>query len=178
MLKDKISINKILENLEGVLQLEPNDMETPDVIIRNAIRSLERSHNCTLDKDVYTVQAENALTAGSLDGFLRDVTRCLEELALYNNLSMVHGNVPFNLADVNYLGVGKPTLVVSLQYLLNDKSYRKMRSSVMKPIKHSLAQVTMCQIKRLFYIMLMFDELGIYEGASIVAQLLYIGGAA
>lgn len=177
MLKDKVSLLKILENFEGVLQLEPNDKDSVDTTINNSIKALERAYGCSLDKSIYVVQAENSLIAGGLDTFLNNITKCLQELTCYTSIHIVHGEVPFSLADVNYLGFEKAALSNALHHLLRYDLYVAWREKTLPPISSSLSYVSMCAIKRLFCIMLMLDRLGIYEGSSIVVQLLFLGRA-
>lgn len=174
MISDMISLPSILINFEQVLKIEYNEMST-EKIIRSAKAKLENTFSVRFDKSVYDLQAENRLVADTLNMFLEQVVDALRNLSLYIDTCMFNGNVPINLADVNYLGFADAPLRTSLRYLQSTKTYVQ-RDAIITPLRSAVSNIEPCDIKRLFLIMFMLDELGIYEGAAVVAQLLYLGG--
>ena len=89
MLDNTISLNNILVSLEGVLKLEASGELKVDEILNSAVSRLENAYNCTFDRDVWALQAENQLTADNINRLLKDVKQCLEQLSLYI-LSLIH----------------------------------------------------------------------------------------
>lgn len=177
MLDNTVSLNSILVSLEGVLKLEASGELKVDEILDSAIARLENAYNnCSFDRDVWTLQAENQLTADHINHLLKDIKQCLEQLSLYINLKLYHKNPNVALSDVNYLGYAKTQLMSCLKYLQDADLSRQYRSTIIPPLHNTLNNISMCTVKRLFIVMLMLDRLGIDEGVSIVAQLLYIGG--
>ena len=63
-----------------------------------------------------------------------------------------------------------------LKYCQDKKLFKQHKENIIQPLSNTLNNISMCTIKRLFIILLMFSELGIDEGVSIIAQLLYLGG--
>lgn len=176
MLDNIISFNKILVSLESTLKIEATGEQRAEEIIDAAIDRLSNTYSCTFDRDVYTLQAENQLQAEKINLLLKDVQQCLAELSLYINLKLYHKNLAFTLADVNYLGYSKNQLNTALKYLQDETLAAQYHAETIKPFYNTLNSISMCSIKRLFLVMLMLDRLGINEGVSIVAQLLYLGG--
>lgn len=175
MIKD-LSINNTLLSLEGVLHLDYGQDTTVEEVLNKAKADLENSYGVILDKSVYEIQAENQLSAQNIDHFLRDLTAALQQTSLYIIMGMYQKNIPFSLADVNYLGYARDNLITALKYLMDKDLYVKERYDIMTPIVTALDNVTLNYVKRLFIIMLMIDRLGVYEGASVIAHLLYLGG--
>lgn len=174
MISDIISLTSILINFEQVLKIEYSEMST-ERIIRSAKSKLENTFQVTFNKSVYELQAENRLVADTLNMFLEQVTDALRSLSLYVDNCMFHNNVPINLADVNYLGFDATSLKVGLRYMQSEKTYSQ-RENIITPLRAAVSNIEPCDIKRLFVIFFMLDELGISEGAAIVARLLYLGG--
>lgn len=176
MFDAECSLNNILVSLESVLKLEIGPEMTVQNIVDTAIRNLENTNNFTLTSDLYTVQAENALSDDKISMLLRDMEAGLERLSFFVQLKLYHKNVPFTLADVNYLGYAKSKLLTALKYLQDIDEARARHAEIVRPLYNTLDNISMCTVKRLFIIMLTFDRLGVIEGTAIVAQLLYMGG--
>ena len=88
---------------------------------------------------------------------------------------MFHRNIGISLADVNYVGFAKATLLQSLKYLQDIDCYQK-REAIIRPLTTALTNVEMCTIKRLFTILLVLERIGVSEGVCVIAQYLYLGG--
>lgn len=176
MFDDGLSVQKVLISLEGVLQLEAVNESTVSEVIDAAVNRLENKFNITLDRDIYTLQRQNQLTADNIDVFLRDLIASISSLSLYNQLKLYHKNISFTLADVNYLGYSREQLLTALRYMQDKTEFKKHRDTIINPLYETLNNIPICSTKRLFIILLMLDRLGVTEGVAIVAQLLYLGG--
>lgn len=174
MISDYISLSSILINFEQVLKIEYSEMST-ERIIRNAKSKLENSFQVTFNKSVYELQAENRLVADTLNIFLEQVIDALKGLSLYVDNCMFNSSVPIDLADVNYLGFDGNSIRVALRYLQSSKTYAQ-KNDIIIPLRAAVSNIEPCDIKRLFIILFMLDDLGIGEGAAVVAKLLYLGG--
>lgn len=174
MLFDSISIDSILQSFESILKIEYRERETYK-IIDNAVTALETAYHVTMDKDIYSIQAENQLLGDNLSMLLQSITDCCRQMSMYKDLCMFHRSVGISLADVNYIGFAKPTLLQSLKYLQDIDCYQK-REAFIRPLTTALTNVDMCIIKRLATIMLVLERLGVSEGVSVIAQYLYLGG--
>ena len=174
MISDLMPLSSILINFEQVLKIEYNEMSA-ERIIRSAKAKLENTFSVRFDKNVYELQAENRLVAETLNMFLEQVVDALRDLSLFIDNCMFNSNIPINLKDVNYLGFAEESLRVGLRYLQNSKTYVQ-REAIIIPLRAAVGNIEPCDIKRLFIILFMLDDLGIYEGAAVVAKLLYLGG--
>ena len=175
MIKD-IAINKCLISLEGVLKIDYEDERTTHQVLDNAIRDLESTYSITIDKSLYDIQAENQLSATNVERLLSDISLSLQQLSLYILVSFYSKSMPVQLSNVNYLSFSREKLLTALQYLMDKDTYEKQHERLMPPIESALDTVPLNYPKRLFTILLMLDRLGIPEGASIVANLLYMAG--
>ena len=174
MLIDNISIDGILVSFENILKIEYKERETSKVI-NNAITSLENAYSVKLDKDLYTLQVENQLLGDNLSMLIASIKECCSQMALYTSLCMFNRCVGISLADVNYMGFAKVTLLQSLKYLQDKDCYHK-RDAFIRPMTLALSNVDMCTIKRLMTVMLVLERLGVSEGVGVIAQYLYLGG--
>ena len=174
MISDMLSMSSVLINLEQILKIEYNEMSA-DRIILTAKNKLENAFQVKFNKSIYELQAENRLVADNLNVFLESVVDALKSMSLYIDNCMFNGKQPVDLADVNYLGFAKENLKVALRYLQNENTYNQ-REAIISPLKSAVGNIEPCTIKRLFIILLVLDDLGIYEGAAILAKILYLGG--
>ena len=171
-----ISLSDTLVGIEGVLKLDYSTQRNVEFTIKQAKKEIENAYGLTLDKPVYEIQIENQLSATNVDKFIDSLTIALQRLSLYTAIVFYTKKVPFALADVNFLGFARHNLITSLKYLLDDDLYSKERENIIPPLYSALDNVTVGFVKRLFVILLMLDNLGIYDGAAVVVQLLYLGG--
>ena len=174
MLSDMITLDSVLLQFEQVLKIEYNEMSA-DRIVKSAKSKLESTFQVEFTKSVYDLQAENRLIAENLNVFLEQILESLRNLALYVDNCMFNAYIPFNLADVNYLGFAQESLKIALRYLQGSATYSH-RDAIIPPLKAAVSNIEPCTVKRLFAILFVLDELGIYEGAGSVAKLLYLGG--
>lgn len=176
MFDSEVSLNKILVSFEGVLKIEYAPDQRVQDTLDKAIQHLENTYGVTFTKDIYSLQSENQLTADNLNLLLQDIKACLEQCSFFIQLKLFHKNVPFTLADINYLGYAKSNLLTALRYLQDKAQAKAHKNEVIKPLYNTLDNISMCTPKRLFVVLLMLDRLGVVEGVALLAQLLYMGG--
>lgn len=176
MISDKYTLPNILVACESTLRLEYTEENVNDVgrILKEAKARLENAYHTRFDEDIYTVQAKNALVATDLETFVDSCAKCVEQLAMLSAGAFYTKRAPVELADVNYLGFAREALCQVLRYLQDKVAYERGRSEI-PTLKAALNNVEMSDIKRLFLVMLAFDNLGMYEGVYTCAQLLYHG---
>lgn len=176
MLNNDISLTKILVSCESTLKIEYSAEGTVKETIDDAVARIENVYQITLDKSVFDIMLESQLNADNISPLLRDIKQCLADLSLFLNLKIYHKDFDMFLADVNYLGHDKRELMNILKYCQDKKLFKQYSENIIQPLSNTLNNISMCTVKRLFIILLMFDRLGVVEGVSIVAQLLYLGG--
>lgn len=175
MIFDKFSLTQVCTSFEGVLKLEFGADTKTEECLNNAIKSLENAYNITIDKDLYTLQAENSLVSQKIDTLLQGITECMKAMTLYTCLATYNHNVHFSLADANYLGFARTLLMTKLKYF-QDKDLSRDKEQTVRAISDALNQIPIGHTKRLFMILLMLERLGVSEGSAVVAQLLFLGG--
>lgn len=172
MISDFYTLQDILLGFENTLRIEYTENNS-DRILKEAKNRIENAYQIKLDKPIYDVQAQNALTADSITIFLEKLSMSVQSLAAYTNTVMFNKLNGISLADVNYLGFTAETLRAALKYL-QDKNLYERRGSFIPAIRNAVNNIDMSQVKRLFVIMLLLEELGVKEAVSVVAQYLYI----
>lgn len=175
MIVDNLSLTQVVTSIESVLKLEYSAEAKLQETMTAAIHRLEDTYGVTIDKDVYVLQAENQLGNNALSHFLEDVVSCLKQLSLYTCLNVYQHSFTFTLSDVNYLGVDREKLLMSLKFFQDIDLYEQ-RGKVVVPISDAVDAIPLNIIKRMFVCMLLFEKLGIVEGVVLLAQLLYMGG--
>lgn len=175
MIADGLTITQLCTSFEGVLKLEYGQDTKTQECLDNAIRSLENAYGITIDKDIYSLQAENSLVSQQLDVLLQSLTECMKTMALYTSLGIFRHNIALSLGDSNYLGFARERLIIILKYFQDIDLYPN-RVQAVASIKEALNTIPINHVKRLFMILLMLERLGVSEGAAIVAQLLRMGG--
>lgn len=176
MIDNTISFNSILVSFEGALKIEMTGDQKVSSIIEQAVERLENTYSCKFDKSIFDLQAENQLLAESVNILLRDIEQCLAQMSLYLCLKVYHKNLPITLSDVNYLGYAKEELLRNLQYLIDESQSIQYSEDIARSLYNTLNNIPMCSVKRMFIILLMFERLGVAEGMSIMAQVIYLGG--
>ncbi len=176
MFDNLVSTNSVLLGLEAALRIEMDPNKKTKENVDAAIERLENAFAITFDKGVFDLMEENQLTSDKLTIFLRDVQQALCTLSFYTDLKLFHKNVPIALADTNYIGYAREQLLTALRYLQDEHEYKKHADAIIAPLENALDNTPMCNVKRLFTIMLVLHKLGIGEGVSCVARILYLGG--
>ena len=176
MLNNEVNLKQVLVSLEATLKIEFPPESTVAEIVNDAVARLENTYSISLDKSVFELQKESQLLADNVSLLLRDITQCLCQLSLFINLKLYHKDFDLFLADVNYLGFDKSKLMNLLKYCQDKKLFKQHAENFVQPLYDTLNNISMCDVKRLFIILLMFHRIGVEEGVSIVAQLLYLGG--
>lgn len=176
MFDNIVSLNSVMLGLEAALRIEMDPNKKTKETVDAAIERLENAYVVTFDQDVFTLTEENQLMSDKLSIFLRDVRQALCGLAFFTELKLFHKNIPITLADTNYLGYARDRLLVALQYLRDVDEYDKHAGDIIESLTISLDNVPMCSVKRLCISLLTLHRLGIYEGVSCIATLLYTGG--
>lgn len=177
MLSDMFTLQQCLLAFENTLRIEYTEKETSH-IIRAAKQKLENAYQCRLDQPIYRVQAQNELVSENLNVFLQELAECMKNLTALTSIVMFTKKPPFKLSDVNYLGFDATQVRVSLKYLQDRVYYEKRNEQVIPAFTSALDNVEISQIKRLFIVMLVLEDLGVPEAVSACAQLLYLGGMA
>lgn len=175
MFNKELGINALLVALEGTLKLEVTDA-TVDEIIATAVQNLENSYNFTLDKDIFTLRDESIATTDNINKLLRNIKQSLAEASLFIQLKAFHKDLVISLADVNYLRYAKAQLMAALETLQDVDLYKEKGEEIVTPLYKVLNNISMCSVKRLFILLLMFHRIGVAEGVAIIASLLYMGG--
>lgn len=171
------ALNECIVSLENVLKLDYGTDRTVADVLTTAKQNIENTYGVEIgDKTIYEVQAENQLSAQNIELFLRDLTLALQQLALFTSVAIYDKQVPISLADVNYVGYASDQLITSLAYMMDKDLYATHHKEIVAPLTLSLDSVPLNSVKRLFTIVFMLDKLGVYDGASVVVQLLYLGG--
>lgn len=177
MIADLFSLGDILLDCEATLRLQYDEGNQNNVaaILKSAKERLENAYQCRLDEPVYVVQAKNALVANDLEIFIKEASSCIERLCTLVVLTLYSKRPPVNLSDVNYLGFTRESLTMALRYMQDKVRYAE-RTPLLPPLKNALNNIEMSHVKRLFIIMLAFENLGLEEGVAACASLLYLGG--
>lgn len=176
MFDNIVSLNSVMLGLEAALRIEMDPNKKTKETVDAAIERLENAYVVTFDNDVFSLVEESQLMSDKLSIFLRDVQQALYSLSFYTELKLFHKNIPITLADTNYLGYARERLLTALQYLRDTDEYVKHADEIIESLGNALDNVPMCSVKRLCISMLTLHRLGIYEGVSCIATLLYTGG--
>lgn len=185
MIHDNYTLQNCLLSFENALRLEygadpaGNAVEytaaTMSEVIQAAKQRLEDTYQCRLDKPIYTVLMSDRLAQGNLSILMGEVSQCYQQLAAINAGILFTKEPVVSLADVNYLGFTSETLCAALKYFQDRVLYAK-HATYVAPILAALDNVDMCQVKRLFAIMLLLESLGFDDVVAVCAQTLFLGG--
>ena len=176
MIDETLSTSEVLVSLETALKVElAPDTRVVD-LVEAAVNRLENTYNVEFNKDIFTLMEESILVSDQLSLLMRDIVSALSRLSLLTDLKLFHKNIAFNLADINYIGYDRNQLLTALRYLQDKDMYRKHADELMPPLYEALNNIGMCTAKRLFILLLMCHRIGVDEGVSCLARLLYIGG--
>lgn len=175
MISDVISLTAVLVGFESTLKIEYSE-HSVDKIIKEAKARLENAYQVKIDKSVYDLQATNTYVADTLNSLVMQIANCMYQLAGLQQVTMFYKSKAISLASVNFLGYEASTLRTALKYLQSNDTYSE-RAPIIRALRDRVSQLGNADnIKRLFTIMFMLEELGIFEAVASVAQFLYVGG--
>lgn len=170
-----LRLTDILVGLETVLGIDYTKTESRQ-LINQSIRNIENSHNISLKGTVEDCLKDEILSEANALNFLVMLSERIKDLSLYLNSCMYNGYYgECRLKAVNYLGFAEQSLLTALKYY-QFKKLAQYKENVQESILDALDCVELQEVKRLFIIMFVLDRIGVQEGASIIACLLYLGG--
>lgn len=176
MFNRDISLNELLVSLESVLLLEYREGMKTEETLDAAVERLENTHAVKFDTDVFTLMNRSELMISNLSILMRDLKTALSTLSFYNDLKYFHKDLSITLSSVNYLGMAREELLNALRHLQDNNQSAKHADKIMPPIQNALDQIPHCTVKRMFSLILLMHRIGVSEGVSIMARLLYMGG--
>lgn len=175
MISDVTSLTSVLVGFESTLKIEYSEYSV-DKIIKEAKARLENAYQIKLDKSIYDLQATNSYVADTLNSLVMQVADCMNRLAGLQQINMFYKSKSISLASVNFLGYEASKLRTALKYLQSNDLYTE-RGPIIRALRDRVSQLGNADnIKRLFTILFMLEELGIFEAVASVAQFLYVGG--
>lgn len=171
MIRNTIALSDVLTALENQLRIEHTQSDIGEVRLQTRQR-IEASFGIQINSRITEMQ--NGLTNDSISSFLAQITESLKTLSLLLSVSLFDKKYAETLADVNYLGFSKQSLMTSLKYLQDEKMYAR-RQDFFPDLVRSIGKIDMSRIKRLLIVMVVLEDLGIDEGVAIIAMYLYSG---
>lgn len=174
MIKDDISITDIIISFENTLRID-YDLPTVKEIVNSSIMKLEAAYSTKIDKPLFDILINTRFTNAGINDLIVQIENNLKSLALLTSITMFNKIFTQTLKDVNYLGYTRREIQTSLKYFQDNEYYDK-KDSFYDMLVESLNSVPLGIVKKLFIILLVLDKLDVKEGASCVAQYLYLGG--
>lgn len=171
MIRDTIVLPDILTALENQLRIEHTEQDIGQLRLQTRQR-IEASFGIQISTRI--TEVSNGLVNDSITSFLAQLTESLKSLSLLMAISLYDKKYSETLADVNYLGFSKQSLLTSLKYLQDEKMYAR-RQDFFPDLVRSIGKIDYSRIKRLLIIMVILEDLGVEEGVAIIAMYLYSG---
>lgn len=174
MVRDTLILQNILTGFEEALHI---DFKTQDVkqLKEETRESLEVSIREHIEESIYKLHIQTKYLNDSVSSLIDQIETCMKDMALLLSISMFDHKFGQTLKDVSYCGFAKDELMIILKHLMDEK-LQDNRGSFMKALTESLNSVNIGEVKRLFIIMLILEDLGVVEGVALIAQYLYMGG--
>lgn len=164
----------ILRDIEVALCVEASDYDERDCdnILLNVKKRLNRQYQ--VDFTQYKVSDALLSNSDNLLLFVETMKHLHGILSGYCQVSRYTKKIDVSLDNINYLGVTKVSMQKVLKCLQYKDTYDRAREAL-DSIKVKLATISICTEKRLFLLLVISDELGIYELSTCIAEILFLG---
>lgn len=166
----------IVQELEVSLCIDGKHYERRD--IDEVISDIKHRIQLSYSIDLTGTHEENY--AGTLIG--DEVVNFLDTMKFnYDNVcGLSHyfryiGEIPINLAKINYLGITKDSMLAVLKMLQMEGRHCNLKSAI-EDIEVRIGTIEMCIEKKLFMLLCVSYEIGLFELTAVLAEILYLGG--
>jgi hypothetical protein len=169
MIRDFISIDYILQQLETLLHINPGNNDIAEQVKISRLNIESQLRISLEDKTIYEMSGRDGV-----DMFLSNVTECLKNLSLYTLICSYDQKYSQTIKDVNYLG-SEPTNLINCLKILQFAQLQHRRTEFLAELIQSVSSIQVCVVRRLFCVLAVMENIGHLDGVSIIACYLVLG---
>lgn len=171
---DIVPLHETLIGFESVLHITVENTDVEEQI-RQAKSTIANQFQLDLSgKGVMEAKLFNPSTAMKVEGFLASIGESMKRIALLLTYNVATGKYGVTLREVGYLGFDKKSLANCLKYLIHEQLYGE-RKNFLPGLIMATSKLEVDQMRRLLVVMFVLEELGLFDGVSVIAQFLYMG---
>ena len=170
-------INQICIEIEKALMIDGTDYAERDIstIITNVKNRIIRKYQLDLtDIKIYDEALYIGKQRASAVMFVENVSILHARLCGYLQIVRYTGEVQVKPINVNYLGFQDYSLNSLMQLCMRQKTLSKIGNGL-SALETKVCTISNCIEKKLFLILIIAYELGLYELMAAVAEIIYLG---
>ena len=171
-------LDKIITELEVALQLDGRDYEEESFsdILNNVYKRINRQYQ--LDFKMGKIcdpifETNKFFDSASL--FVDNIALIHAKLSAYCHIVRYGLHTDVLLSNINYMSVQQSTMLQVLKELQLESCIPSVEEPV-RVLENRIQTIRISREKRLFMLLLIAYEIGLYEVVATIAEILYLGG--
>lgn len=171
-------LDKLLTEMELAIKLSGKDyMESSyDSILRNVKQRINKEYQIDLNLGkINDVSFETGIYRSAVALFLDTMAMVHSKLCAYCQICRYTVHNDISLSSINYMSYTQESMKKTLKALQREKTRVKAEESI-EMMKSKIMTIKTSNEKRLFMLLLLAWDIGLYEIVACIAEILYLGG--
>lgn len=171
-------LDKLLTEMEAAIKLHGKDyMESSyDTILRNIKQRINKEYQIDLNLGkINDISFETGIYRSAVALFLDVMAMVHSKLCAYCQICryMTHNDI--SLSSINYMSYTQESMKKILKALQREKTMVMAEESI-EMMKTKIMTIKTSNEKRLFMLLLLSWDIGLYELVAVIAEILFLGG--
>lgn len=178
MIYSTFGLDNLLTEMEVALKLSGKDYTEAsyEVILRNIKQRINREYQIDLNLGkINDVSFETGIYRSAVALFIDNMAMIHSKLCAYCHVCRYTLHNDVSLTSINYMGFTEDSMMNTLHLLQREKTHVATEEAL-ELMKQKIMTIKTSNEKRLFMLLLITYDFGLYEISACIAEILYLGG--
>lgn len=171
-------LDSLLTEMEVAIKLSGKDYteNSYDAILRNVKQRINKEYqiDLTLGK-VNDISFETGIYKAAVSLFIDNMAMIHSKFCAYCQICRYTVHNDISLSSINYMSYTEDSMLLTLKMLQKEKTRVRADESI-EAMKTKIMTIKTSNEKRLFMLLLLSYDIGLYEITACIAEILYLGG--
>lgn len=171
-------LENLLTELEVAIKLSGKDYaeSSYDTIVRNVKQRINKEYQIDLNLGkINDVSFETGIYKAAVSLFIDNMAMIHSKLCAYCQICRYTVHNDISLSSINYMSCTEDSMKQTLKVLQREKTRVKAEEAI-ETMKTKIMTIKTSNEKRLFMLLLLTYDFGLYEITACIAEILYLGG--
>lgn len=178
MIYKTAGLDNLLTELEVALKLSGKDYteSSYEAIVKNVKQRINREYQIDLNLGkINDISFETGIYKAAVALFIDNMASIHGKLCAYCHVCRFTMHNDISLSSINYMSYTEDSMEYTLRMLQRDKTKVKAEESI-ELMKNKIMTIKASNEKRLFMLLILTYDFGLYEISACIAEILFLGG--